>query len=187
MALAFQVLSLYRQRLDGAALIAPSQPVSTVAVRPATTAPAVIAVPRPAAIVPFRPAVVPVPPISQYVPRQAPPGMAVAADLVKRVEPPPPVDDTVEPSVGMRLTTCSTCGEPMTTPASPPKLTGALDTTTAPEGGATPPATVTEGTRAPGQPKPGGSTAATVLLVTAGVLAVVGLTVWWKRRHKVAA
>jgi hypothetical protein len=67
------------------------------------------------------------------------------------------------------------------TPAPAPKLAAAVDTTTL-DTGASPSAG-----GAPTAPAKSGGTMTTVLLVSAGALAVIGLAVWWSKRHKKGA
>lgn len=192
MAFTLPILSYYRPRLEGVVSTTPLRPVAvaqppTVTVAPTPYRPPIVSIVP--TVLPLRPIIrEPVVEPGDLLPRP----VAPVARPVPAPAPPPTPTDGMAPPVGMRLTTCSTCGEPMETPSAPaPKLaaqTVALDTTTAPDAGATPAAPATEGTGAPGQPKPGGSKAATVLLVMAGALAVIGLAMWVaKRRKKVAA
>ncbi len=109
---------------------------------------------------------------------------AVASTVRAQVTAPAPQEP-----VAMRLTTCSTCGGPMETPAtSTPAVSASLQP--APELGATaePGATPgamppSEAPAAPGQPKPGGGVPV-VLLVLGGALTVAAVAWLFMRRRK---
>ena len=142
---------------------------------PGTQPPSPRAVPLPVAVIP-QPRPVPLPP-TRILTVTPPAGGATAPEVPRSLSvEAPPVESK---PVGMKLTTCSTCGGHMETPATsatPPLAALRIETGLGPEGGATPPAAVTEGAAAPGKPKPGGA-AGTVALVAVGVLVVAG--VWW--------